>query len=103
VLFYSGDLNNDGYIDNLFFRKKNSSYDTIPSLDRHILNKSNKINSNTLGVWRAGHYSYSSNQRPDEMFIITTKNKHDSIDWYRKIDKKIKQLSIINCEYKPHK
>lgn len=102
IVYYSGSLNNEGYIDNVFrYEKVNITVKTLyesmfweGTKEYHEQNYS----ENTIGIFHVNHYQFYNNKNKfKELFILTNKNGLDSINWYDKISRKLEKVDQINC------
>lgn len=105
VLYYSGDLTNEGYIDNIFKRKKGDSLIQVPNLNDSMFWKSSKEGSNSsysknvLGVFNVIHFlNHTEKLKPKKKFILTSKNLLDSLNWHAKIQHKLENLDSNPCK-----
>ncbi|WP_299009430.1 hypothetical protein [uncultured Tenacibaculum sp.] len=107
ILFYSGDLTNEGYIDNIFKQKKGDSLILIPSLNESMFWENSKKYSNhsytknTLGVFNVIHYqNHGTKLTPIRKFVLTNKKNLDSINWFKRIQNKLEKIDTIPCNKK---
>ena len=102
-MYYSGDLTNEVYIDNIF--KFENGNKEIPNLDNSMFWNDTKkyyeqnYSELTIGVFNVIHFQFNDNkQNFKELFIVTNKNKFDSLNWYKIIQQKLENVNLKRCK-----
>jgi hypothetical protein len=98
MVYYSKDLTNEGYIDNIFTIPKDGKRITLPNLADFMFDDETKENykhnytKNTLGVFSGSRNYDDLRYNLQEVFFVTSKNHLDSIDYYMNVHKKLAPL-----------
>ena len=101
VVYYSGDLLNEGYIDNVFKRRRDSGFEILNNFHSQRSVEIDKISTGNDVVFSAGHYSYEhENGYFKELFVVTDKDSINLVDWHQIFYKKIDELKQVECNLK---
>jgi hypothetical protein len=103
-VYYSGDLINKGYIDNMFSIQNGNKYDRLENLDVSMFWDDNikaypEYTRHTTGVFNIGHINYlNEKNKIKELFVVTTKADLDTINWYNQIKSILDYTDTENCK-----